>query len=202
MDIRVHHADLVDVSGTQTWAVLTEIDRGNGPEMVGHIFPADTLEWRAAEYGIDPADRATLLEVVLYEPYLPDVASEDHPLFASDTVAGARAAHLARIASVKAGGKARGLTGRSTQRAVDVTKHRVLLDSGVEDPLAVIGRESPIDPEFLAVKAQHVGRQRDAHRAHQAAAPTTAASRDRGSATDFAEALLGPPRPIAEEKTA
>lgn len=201
MDIRVHHADLVEVSGTQAWAVLTEVDRGNGPELISHVFPADTLEWRAAEYGIDPADRATLLEMVLYEPHLPVADPVAHPLFAAATVAAARNEHLADIAALKGGGQARGLTGRSQQRAVDVTQHPVLLESGVEDPLAVIRRESPIDPEFIAVKARHVSRQRDAYRAQQAAVPVTP-SRDRGSAADFAAALLGPPPPTPEEKTA
>ncbi|GAA5046633.1 hypothetical protein HNP84_009761 [Thermocatellispora tengchongensis] len=37
-----------------------------------HVFPHNTLEWRAAEYGIDHEDIGTLLDVILYEPFIPD----------------------------------------------------------------------------------------------------------------------------------
>ncbi|MFI6813287.1 hypothetical protein ACIBG7_12785 [Nonomuraea sp. NPDC050328] len=37
-----------------------------------HSFPHVTFEWRAAEYGIDPEDVDTLLDVILYEPYIPN----------------------------------------------------------------------------------------------------------------------------------
>ncbi|MFI6909641.1 hypothetical protein ACIBKY_50860 [Nonomuraea sp. NPDC050394] len=36
------------------------------------IIPHSTWEWRAAEYGIDPEDLDTLLDVVLHEPWIPD----------------------------------------------------------------------------------------------------------------------------------
>ncbi|MFE9391715.1 hypothetical protein [Streptomyces sp. NPDC006784] len=37
-----------------------------------HSFPMETLEWRAAEYGIDPTDFDTLIDVIAHEPYLDD----------------------------------------------------------------------------------------------------------------------------------
>jgi hypothetical protein len=60
------------------------------------VFPLEALEWRAAEYGIDPTDADTLLDVVLHEEYAePSTLAEDPD---TDT---ARERHLARIAEVK-----------------------------------------------------------------------------------------------------
>lgn len=75
----------------------------DGGDNRGHVFPADTLEWRAAEYGLDPQDRETLLEIVLYEPFL-DSHSIDDPkhLFNAATIKEARDHHLGRIADLKA----------------------------------------------------------------------------------------------------
>lgn len=36
-----------------------------------HMFPHSTMEWRCAEYGIDPEDVETLLDVILHEPFIP-----------------------------------------------------------------------------------------------------------------------------------
>ncbi|MEU1880828.1 hypothetical protein ABZ470_26275 [Streptosporangium sp. NPDC020072] len=36
-----------------------------------HIIPHSTWEWRCAEYGIDPDDTTTLLDIVLHEPWIP-----------------------------------------------------------------------------------------------------------------------------------
>lgn len=47
-------------------------------------FPHSTLEWRSAEYGIDPDDKDTLLDVILHESYIP---REDDPLALMDPTA-------------------------------------------------------------------------------------------------------------------
>ncbi|MFC7641427.1 hypothetical protein ACFQX6_10900 [Streptosporangium lutulentum] len=84
-----------------------------------HIFPHSTMEWRAAEYAIDPEDLDTLLDVILHEPWIPDpqdslsltnpaavaVLQDTHGLptcWTPDVPDAERlAAHLARIESVK-----------------------------------------------------------------------------------------------------
>lgn len=59
------------IGETLTWQVrMTDAE---GKEHV-HVFPQETLAWRAAEYGIDPADTDTLLDIILHEPFLPDLA--------------------------------------------------------------------------------------------------------------------------------
>jgi hypothetical protein len=72
-----------------------------------HTMPQDILEWRAAEYGIDPADTDTLLEIVLHEPHMrvteetddtPARYADDGPsLKEAVSTAAARTAHLARV---------------------------------------------------------------------------------------------------------
>jgi hypothetical protein len=84
-----------------------------------HVFPHNTFEWRAAEYGFDPDDVDGLLQVILYEPFIPDpsdpFARQDPSaaklLQATHGLPGCwtpgvpederRAAHLERIAAVK-----------------------------------------------------------------------------------------------------
>lgn len=49
------------------WAVA--MTASDGTRMM-HVFPPETLNWRAAEYGIDPEDSQTLLDVVLHERHM------------------------------------------------------------------------------------------------------------------------------------
>lgn len=78
--------------------------RGPGGMQYEHAFPLATLEWRAAEYGIDPADIDTLLHVILHEPHL--TAPEENgggprdkspTLWEATSTAQAHAAHMKRI---------------------------------------------------------------------------------------------------------
>ncbi|WP_157519043.1 hypothetical protein [Herbidospora mongoliensis] len=102
--------------GNPMWGVYQV--RPDGRNWI-HVFPHSTLEWRCAEYGIDHEDTATLLDVILHEPFIPD---PNDPLVWADptaeevlkvihglpTVATPRVsdtdrlqAHLARVAAVK-----------------------------------------------------------------------------------------------------
>lgn len=84
-----------------------------------HVIPQSAFEWRSAEYGIDPEDLDTLLDVILHEPWIPDphdalsladpaavaVLQETHGLPTCWTPgvppADRLQAHLARIDAVK-----------------------------------------------------------------------------------------------------
>lgn len=103
-------------SGRECWQVFYLDENG---DRHSHTFPKDTLSWRAAEYGIDPADVDTLLDIVLHEPHVehvepgaPQMAARGFvgkatgvdtslTIMTADTVDDAREAHLARIAAVK-----------------------------------------------------------------------------------------------------
>ncbi|MEV4472795.1 hypothetical protein [Nonomuraea sp. NPDC049504] len=92
--------------------------RPDAGEILG-VMPHSALEWRAAEYCIDPEDVGTLVDVILHEPWIPRV---DDPFAAQDPTLAAviddirdlptcwtrgvpdqerREAHLTRIALVK-----------------------------------------------------------------------------------------------------
>jgi len=65
-------------------------------------FPHSTLAWRAAEYGIDPSDFDTLLDVVLHEPHMQHTVHDPTFLYNTDQDT-ARAAHLERVKQVRRG---------------------------------------------------------------------------------------------------
>jgi hypothetical protein len=110
-ELTVAGVDRITAGNTDCWSV-TYI-RGDGSKL-NHVFPVDALAWRAAEYDIDLADTATLLDIVLHEPHMPDPSHVDPPAAAAIGPAGvpttlataasradARAAHLARIEHTK-----------------------------------------------------------------------------------------------------
>lgn len=99
-------------------------------------FPLDTLEWRAAEYDIDPSDTATLLDIVLAEAFMTTEDYADAPpnLYDTDDVSEARAGHIARCARVK-------------------LRHR-LSRGGKQHPLRTLEAESPISQEVINAKKQ------------------------------------------------
>ncbi|MCX5522191.1 hypothetical protein OG342_04820 [Streptomyces bobili] len=90
--------------GEQTcWQVSLVRPDGN---TVNHIMPTSALDWRAAEYGIDPTDTETLMEILLHEPHMAMVDDPQHgsqyadsgpDLWAADNTDTAREAHVARI---------------------------------------------------------------------------------------------------------
>jgi hypothetical protein len=106
MMIKVEFTDAID-DGQGHWIVhrrVTRTEEGSEPvvEEGIHAFPHDALEWRAAEYGIDPSDVDTLMDIILTEPY---IASTDYEpgttLYDAPSIEDARKAHLSRCAKVK-----------------------------------------------------------------------------------------------------
>lgn len=137
-------SDVVDVnlvSVEQQGDVISverEMVRADGSIVVGHHkFPVDTLEWRAAEYGIDPTDLDTLLDIVIHEPFLGDPDRPDLALHEAPTVEEARAYHLERIQKIKDKSK--------KVKAADPVREQV-------KGLAVM------NPEAIQIKAKMVGK--------------------------------------------
>jgi hypothetical protein len=140
------------------------------------LMPQTTLAWRAAEYGIDPADTTTLLDVILHEPFLPDL--DDPDAAAADpaakagmtvparqahgrtrkgdpepvrlrnalTIADARTAHLMRIAAIK-----------------DTVRVDTPGGKGASNPLQQI-HDTPVDPALVAKLAGRVDQARRRYR--------------------------------------
>lgn len=131
-----------------------------------HTFPADTLEWRAAEYGIDPADLDTLLDIVLHEPYMEEPDQPDLLLHDAPSIEEARTYHLARVKRVKARSK------------------RPQPAGGPPEPVRErIKQLSVMNPEALDLKKALVGKARKARAeekrrmAESASEPTSEAKR-------------------------
>ena len=186
------------------WHVLYEDPDGNTR---GHVFPKNTLAWRAAEYGIDPADLDTLLDIVLHEPFAPH---PDDPQTAADDPAAA--AGLTSPAPAARGRVRKGdlvpttlYTAETTQKAreahllrIQYTKTNrahVKAPKGKKDPLDVI-RALPPDAQDVAELAVRVDENRRRIR-RQREAPAPPPQRDESVAAR-AEAI----RKDREEKEA
>lgn len=85
---------------TDCWEV--HIQRDDGAKGV-HMMPKSTLDFRAAEYGVDPTDVDTLMTMILHEPYMVDEEPTAQnptplaPLLLADSTTSAREAHMARV---------------------------------------------------------------------------------------------------------
>jgi hypothetical protein len=129
-----------------------------------YVFPHDTMEWRAAEYGLDPADTATLLDIVMAEPHL---TAEDwatgHQLHDAPDIDTARVDHLARCARAK-------------------LRHR-LSTRAKGSPAERIRAESPMGPETIAVKRQIVAQARadEARKRRRVALPAPLSDAERAA---------------------
>jgi hypothetical protein len=105
------------------------------------VMPEDTLEWRAAEYDIDPNDLDTLMDVVLAEQFLEVPPGETTPpLFTADTIEEARKIHLARCAQAK-------------------LRHRISTRAKGH-PIAELKPKMLMDPEALHLKRRIVRQRR------------------------------------------
>lgn len=99
----VSETGITEISGRPCWQIT--LLRPDGAKHL-HLMPGATLEWRAAEYGVDPKDVDTLLEIVLHEPHMQTVDNPQHgpryadsgpDLWTADSTDAARTAHLARV---------------------------------------------------------------------------------------------------------
>lgn len=109
--------DFVGQRGSGTshrWLVHHIGEDGHGH---GYVFPAETVDWRAAEYGLTDIDE--ILDVIIHEPFLDETLTRDDAalraglvtstlrtaepitLFNAASTTDACAAHRLRIADVK-----------------------------------------------------------------------------------------------------
>lgn len=160
-------------SETGKFEVAKQVTKDDGTStLVLHFFAPETLEWRAAEYGIDPADVDTLIDVVMHEQYI-----DEAPLWTSANREEAKERLLSKISGIKTT-RPRGLA-----RATSVARTKRLSDAGVaakyvaaaeQDPVEFIKQNCEICPDVVQVIAEHVDRLRAAKKTRQ---PNTGASR-------------------------
>lgn len=154
MPIEYTISDVAEDAERNLWQITYQNKAG---EVRNHLFPKATLEWRAAEYGLDDVDE--ILDIILHEPYAPPeqsaaplsllaapakTVSRPTPritLYTAESTAQARDAHRQRIADVK------------------TNDARISPPKGA-DPLDHIRRNHGITPDGLRAKREQV----DTHR--------------------------------------
>lgn len=168
--MRVQFGDATE-DGQGHWSVVVTRIEDDGIVTTGvHVFPTDTLEWRAAEYGIDPSDVDTLMDIILAEPYLTDQHwATGSQLHDADTIDQARADHIARCAAVK-------------------LAHRMSTRGKAAEPLRAVRERHEMHPEALEMKRELVRRGREQH--HQA----RIVDREQDRLNDLRQALTRHPR--------
>lgn len=157
-------------AGDVGWALPK--DQAEGGEQIGHNIwlPMDTMEWRAAEYKLDPDDRHTLWDLVLAELYMvPEDFSDGLHLYGHHDLNVVRKAHLNRAARVK-------------------LRHRMATRNGhpVHD---TVRDQSPIHPEALAIKKAHIDMSRSHHFRNRLAHQDPEEARVAGLREQFAHAI-------------
>lgn len=157
------------------WQVVYDVAHDNGTTTEhGHSIPKETLEWRAAEYDLNPADQMeTLLDIVLAEPYIDEseqvgtVTGEE--LIDAPDIATARTRHVTRCAKAKLKHRI------STRKKNQAGETSSAAASG--NPLDVIRTGAVIDPIVVEVKKAHVRRMREHHGRRMEETPTDRAAR-------------------------
>jgi len=143
------YLDLIDVAShgdDQILATVDVTDDEGKTVRTAYIFPKDTMEWRVAEYGIDPADTQTLLDIILFEPHVQ--IDPDWHLYSAPTVDDARDHLLDRVQERKAESDRLKPVKRQALRKGERPVHDRLVDL------------CHMDPEVIAVKQELVGVQR------------------------------------------
>lgn len=164
MHITIENARLT-VEGPRRWWNLylyVEPDQGD-PYYWSHKLPEETFEWRVAEYGFDPADQDTLLDVVLYEPWLDESLRDPGKTHVTArTPAVARDDLLEHIRRRKGPGRLKGRRGLAPN--LNDLPHPVAVDSEADDPIEVIKREMVLSEPHIEVKREIVADTRQRHR--------------------------------------
>lgn len=154
MEIVVHDAQLADYGpqmGDMFVLAVEVIDDDGTSKMVAQHIPADTFEWRAVEYGIDPTDMDTLIEIVIHEPYINMTADDPLMIHNTDDQQAARNHHLNKIRA-RFTKKPKGLRGKPKLRGV-VDRTRILEEADDEvDPLDFVKSKAFMRPEFIEAK--------------------------------------------------
>lgn len=88
-----------------SWEILVHEhhDDRDEPAVVVNVVPYEMPIWRAAEYGIDPGDLNTLVDIMLCERYVDPAALQPDTiaLFHKATIAEAREEFLAHVVATK-----------------------------------------------------------------------------------------------------
>lgn len=139
--------ELIDAQLYNQDTILATVDKTTDDGQVvrmAHMIPRDAIEWRAAEYGIDPSETDTLLDIILHEPHI-----ELDPELGLYQAPSREAAKTHLLEKVRAR-KAESDKGKSLRRVPAGGK------GGVPDPRAKVLGLCHLDPEAVALKGAMV----------------------------------------------
>lgn len=124
---------------------VQEVSDGSGGTVLNlFTFPEDTLEWRSAEYQIEPDQTDLLMDLVLYEGMLPGPSV----LFTAGTIEEAREVHVGRVLDLKS--KVRPVARSWKSRPERVNRLR---DAGVDQEwLDLVTTDDALEP----IRAGHL----------------------------------------------
>lgn len=144
--------------GEDVISLMVNVTDGTNSVLHKFVFPADTFEWRVAEYDLDDWNADQLVELILMEHFMPQV-DESHPftLFNAPTRAEAKAFHIARLEGAKNSHlrvtkPAPALRAQALARATG--KDEVDVDD--TDPMDLVRQFCKIDPEVVKIKRELV----------------------------------------------
>ena len=146
-------------------------------------LPADALEWRAAEYQIEPTEIDLLMDIVLYETIMP----QDNPgmpiLYTASSIDEAREEHVGRVLEFKKKIRPVARAWKSNkqreQRLTDAGCDKKWTELITDDALQRIRTDHIMHHEVLFEKAMIIGRVRQVVRNRPRPSRVTPAERAR-----------------------
>lgn len=159
IDLEIIASELYPRPGAEDMiALAVNVTDGETSIMHKFVFPADTPEWRIAEYGLDGWTTDELVELILMEHFMPQVP-EDHPftLFNAPSREQAGAFHLARLEGAKRSAL------RVTKPAPALRARALNIDVAEvdpTDPMDLVREKCAVDWEIVDIKRQMVEKKR------------------------------------------
>ncbi|MGW6738667.1 hypothetical protein [Streptomyces sp. NPDC055013] len=117
-----------------------------------YYFPQDTLEWRAAEYDIDPTDVEGLLDIVLHEPHKAPVGRDDPALKEGRVSQAVSPSKGTRVGDLEATGLYNAETKQDAKEA-----HLVRIEHAKANRVRVVSPEGKKDP-LDKIRAKYLAR--------------------------------------------
>lgn len=141
------------LDGERIIALLDVTDDDGNTTRLAYLLPTDTIEWRAAEYNLDPvADAELLTDIVLFEPHVN--IPEDKRLYR----VGKAEAKEALLALVKAE-KGKSDAGKAAKRKALPAARLAEVQDGEEEIRRNIRAMSHVHPQVVEAKRQYVDQQ-------------------------------------------
>lgn len=144
------------------------------------VIPEDAMEWRCAEYQIEPTDVDLLMDIILYEGFIPQDGTTPPLLLSASSIKAAQEEHVGRIIAVK-----QAIRPVANAWKTDQQRKARMLQAGVDladwephmtpDALLNLREKHIMHPEVLVEKAALVAHHREVFARRMAGADRAAA---------------------------